>query len=492
MISHRKCRSYFQFRKRFGCVGLSLLLLFISVSARADDKTNLTGTWSGEVAIPGKEITFVFDITHPVKIGKITGTVLWPKENSVIKVPLSQAVLRGREVTFRADSIGGVFTGRLSSNGKRINGDWAQDGYELDLKLERAEDAEAVKTGDRPQHPTGKPNYLVEEVSFKNPNSGVSLAGSLTIPSNAFGKRPAVLLLSDIGPHDRDSAIGGHKFFWVLTDYLTRQGFAVLRFDDRGTGKSAGDHKFLSHQEMAADAEAAFSLLRGRSKIDATKLGVIGHGEGAIIASLLAGKREDLRFLVMMGAPGKKGTETMFSRTHAIGLASKVSPKIVQLGQDFSKALLELATSANPDQGPITRIYRQIEEEIKTLSEKEMIELADLGKHLEFQMDHIEAPWMIQFLRHDPGPALEKISCPVLAITGERDLEFLSKLHLPEIEKRFKKGGNTQAQVRELRGLNHLFQECKSGLPTEYAIIEQTISPRVLKGIADWLSNATR
>ena len=108
---------------------------------------------------------------------------------------------------------------------------------------------------------------------------------------------------------------------------------------------------------------------------------------------------------------------------------------------------------------------------------------------LNAQLTAIINPWMLNFIRYNPAPMLEKVKCAVLAINGDKDLQVCSKINLPAIENALKKGGSKQYTIKELPGLNHLFQECKTGAPAEYAGIEQTISPAALETITSWIKS---
>jgi hypothetical protein len=103
------------------------------------------------------------------------------------------------------------------------------------------------------------------------------------------------------------------------------------------------------------------------------------------------------------------------------------------------------------------------------------------------QIAQITSPWMLNFIKYNPALMLDKVKCPVLAINGDKDLQVSSKVNLPAIENALKKGGNKNYTIKELPGLNHLFQECKTGLPQEYSTIEQTISPLALETMTNWI-----
>jgi hypothetical protein len=103
------------------------------------------------------------------------------------------------------------------------------------------------------------------------------------------------------------------------------------------------------------------------------------------------------------------------------------------------------------------------------------------------QIKMISSPWFRNFLQYDPASALSKVTCPVLDINGEKDLQVPPEQNLPPIRKALEAAGNKNFEVDELPGLNHLFQTAKTGGVTEYSQIEETISPLALEKIAGWI-----
>ena len=99
----------------------------------------------------------------------------------------------------------------------------------------------------------------------------------------------------------------------------------------------------------------------------------------------------------------------------------------------------------------------------------------------------LNSPWFRFFLHHDPRPALERLDVPVLSLIGEKDLQVPHALNNPEIEAAFGRGGNPDATVRTLPGLNHLFQEAETGSPAEYQRIEETMNAVALEAVSEWI-----
>lgn len=103
--------------------------------------------------------------------------------------------------------------------------------------------------------------------------------------------------------------------------------------------------------------------------------------------------------------------------------------------------------------------------------------------------DQISSPWMQYFIKYDPSDVLKHVSCPVLAVNGEKDLQVPPKKNLNAINDALREGGNKKVKTIVYPNLNHLFQECETGLPSEYVSVEQTFSTVVLADITNWISN---
>jgi len=103
------------------------------------------------------------------------------------------------------------------------------------------------------------------------------------------------------------------------------------------------------------------------------------------------------------------------------------------------------------------------------------------------EIKQLTSPWFRYFLTYDPATALRKVTCPVLVLNGSLDKQVLPDQNLPPIRKALAEAGNKNVEIDELPGLNHLFQTAKTGAPTEYAQIEETISPVALEKMATWI-----
>jgi len=279
----------------------------------------------------------------------------------------------------------------------------------------------------------------------------------------------------------------GHKPFLILSDYLTRNGIGVLRYDDRGTNASTGNFGTATTFDFATDVESAVSFLKTRKEIDQKNIGLIGHSEGGIIAPIVAVQDKDICFIILMAGTGISGDKLLLLQQKSIGSASNLKEDVLSESAEINRGLYDIVLQSTK----IDTLKKQVSDYLKTAvansKNKEIPKGMTVDDIIKQQVAVITSPWMITFIKYDPSIILEKVKCPVLAINGDKDLQVSSKVNLPAIEKALKKGGDKNVSIVELPGLNHLFQECTTGLPKEYSEIAQTISPVALKTISDWI-----
>jgi fermentation-respiration switch protein FrsA (DUF1100 family) len=340
-------------------------------------------------------------------------------------------------------------------------------------------------TLNRPQTPAKPYPYIEEEVTILNKKDNISLSGTLTLPGRD-SIYPAVILIAGSGPNDRDETIFGHKPFLVLSDYLTRNGFAVLRYDKRGVGRSTGDYKKATTADFASDAKEAIAYLQTRKEIDKNHIGLIGHSEGGVVASMVASESKDVKFIVLLASMGVKGNELLSVQNITELKRQNVDPEtivgLIPHLKDALKKSQEWESTENDSvsiQNKLSKVWSQLPTLFKLRTKKE--------NFIRSTYNAMISPWLRQFLSIDPANYLEKTSCPVLAINGEKDTQVLADKNLTAIETALEKGGNNQYTIKKYPNLNHLFQVCETGDIDEYAKIEQTISPEVLEDITKWV-----
>ncbi len=331
-------------------------------------------------------------------------------------------------------------------------------------------------------HPQGAElsrSYSTEEVSYSNPEApAITLAGTFTKP-NQDSPVPAVLLISSAGPQDRDETIAGHKPFLVLADYLTRRNIAVLRVDDRGVGKSSGSLDNATTKDLASDAEAGFHYLMTRPDVDRRHIGLIGHGEGAIVASMVAASNPQVAFVVLLGGTAVTGRDVLLAQTARAETAAGVPEEQIDADFRLGGGLYKMAQQGRSS-AEMERALANVPEEYRPFTES-----------WRRQIPRLQSPWLAFFLSYDPATALEKIECPVLALFGDKDMTIDPEQNASAMKKAFSHGHNHNAKVKILPGLNYLFQKANTGLSTEYATISETMSPTALEVIGSWVSKET-
>lgn len=444
--------------------------------------TGVTGTWAGTLqATPTVALRLIVKVSGAP--GAFTGS-MDSIDQGVQGIPLSDISLSGDLVSFDAPSVNGKYTGTLSADRKQITGKWSQGAGELPLTLTRTE---SVPPPVRPQEPKPPYPYWVKDVSFRNHAAGILLAGTLTVPKGA-GPFPAVVLIAGSGPQNRDEDVMGHRVFLVLADYLTRHGIAVLRYDKRGVGKSTGDYANATTRDFTSDALAAAGYLKTVKSIDSKRIGLIGHSEGGIIAPLAATESRDVKFIVLMAGPGLTGEQILLRQSALIASGMGASKESVAAQRSLSEQIYAAVKSEPDDSKARAKILAIVDHATANLAPDAK---RSSRAAAEKQAAEVTSPWFRFFLTYDPVPTLKKVKCPVLALNGSHDLQVPAKPDLAAIRAALKAGGNKDYTIKELPGLNHLFQESKSGLPAEYGQIEQTISPKALQVILRWIEKHT-
>ncbi len=401
------------------------------------------------------------------------------------EIPIGAVTVTGKQIVLDVPVVQGRYDGVLAPDGRRIEGTWRQGALQAALNLTR----DAVPAAPRrPQEPQPPLPYSAEDVTFRNEAAGLNLAGTLTRPPGE-GPHPAVILITGSGTQDRNETVAGHRPFLVLADYLTRRGFAVLRCDDRGAGKSDMPSGDFTTRDLAGDTQAAFDFLKGQPGIDGRRIGLTGHSEGGVIAPMVAADNPEVAFVVLMAGTGAPGAQVLESQVELLARAEGKSEAEVR---HVAQAEKDVLAAVLGDGDPAVRRQRAAELIRNSLSDDQKKQLPDPEQFIGQQLDALFSPWMQFFLTFDPRPTLARVKCPVLAVGGEKDAQVPAAVHLPLIERAVRDGGNTRVTVKLLPGLNHLFQTCGTGAVSEYAAIEETLSPLFLQTVGDWLAETAK
>lgn len=458
----------------------SIITLLVSLLTTASlFSQEITGTWQGTLNVQGAKLEIVF---HIEKQGVGHTSVMDSPTQGAYDIKTTKTTFENGKLQITAAELGVFYQGTLK--GDSITGTFNQNGMPFPLTLIRTE----KKTQLRPQEPKAPYPYLVEDVVFTNTKEKIKLSGTLTLPKEKE-KSPAVILIAGSGPNDRDETVFGHKPFWVLADFLSRNGIAVLRYDKRGVGKSGGEYFTATTHDFADDAEAALNYLKTRKEIDTSNIGLIGHSEGGVIAPMIASQNRDVQFVVLMAALGVSGEELSlaqnqytFNKTSLTDREKESLNEIlknVYASVDNWTGYVGTETERNALKEELNVLWQNLPMEIRGQVSKEIF--------IEKTTANIATPWFRHFLKENPTAYLQKLTIPVLAINGEKDSQVEYKSNLAAIKAALNKGNNKQFVIKPFPNLNHLFQESTTGEIDEYAKIEQTISPEVLLDITNWI-----
>lgn len=453
---------------------VTLCLIFFATITFSQE---IKGKWNGKI----NKLNFVFTIK---KVDNKYSTTIDIPTQRVFGIQSNKTIYKNDSLIVDASNIGLVFKGLIVKNGNQINGEMKENANSFPLILSKG-DLTNQKRISRPQEPSLPYPYTEEDVLINNYKDKVVLSGTLTKPKGD-DKFPVVVLISGSGPQDRDQTFAGHKTFLVLADHLTRNGIAVLRYDDRGFGKSTGVFTEATTLDFAIDALAAVNYLKTRKDIDTKNIGLIGHSEGGIIAPLAANKSKDISFIVSMAGTGIQGDELVLNQ-----ILQQRSFPVPDLNE--YKKNIKVALKIAGRKGDISEIRRELKEHYYKTTVPIIKPLVGSDEKVDEIITNIvntrTTNWNRFFYNYNPANEIEKLKVPALYIIGSKDTQVLPEMNTKGIRNAFEKNANPEHKIIQLEGLNHLFQESKTGEMSEYNTIEHTISPKALDAITLWISN---
>lgn len=459
-----------------------LFVLLAGIMPAAAQQQKIAGDWFGQFL----NARAVISLTE--KAGKLEGVFKSPDQTTQ-EFAIDSIRLKGDSLYFSVKALSFRYNGVWQEAEQRFAGAFVQGGRSFTLNFSRKHLTKEDVTPKRPQEPQPPFDYEREDITFTNTKDSVTLSGTFTKPRGK-GPFPAILLISGSGPQDRNEEIFNHKPFLVIADYLTRNGIAVLRYDDRGTAKSTGSYAKADLNNFAEDAKAGFNWLQQRADVDKAKTGLLGHSEGGDVIQILAAEDSRVAFIVSLAGPGVNGVKVFELQNYATNIGSGIPDSVARKISVANTRYLEvMAREKNLDSlrrkavPVIHALYDVLPETLRHGMQKPAFTFQVLTANT--------TPAMMSLVRFDPALYIPKIKCPVLALNGEKDIQVLSKENLEGWRTLLKKGNNKDATVQELRGLNHLFQACKECIVAEYISLEETISPVVLDTITKWIKQHT-
>ena len=460
---------------------LIMSLSFLPTILMAQQNQRFIGSWMGKLNIGAIELRLGINLKTD-STDHIYATLDSPDQNAY-GLKTDNTNINADKITIEAKKMMAKYEGTLQVGDSAIIGTWSQGEKTYDLNLKKLQRPIVIN---RPQEPKPPFPYKSEEVKFLNTKANIELAGTLTLPEGE-GPFPAVVLVTGSGPQDRDEALMGHKPFLVIADYLTRQGIAVLRYDDRGIGKSKGSFGTATSFDFADDAEAGLMWLKQQPRIDKNRTGIAGHSEGGLIAPIVASRNKDVDFIILIAGPGVSGKEIILAQTELIGLKSGGSLDALKETNMINKKLFAVLKKEPDNNKALPEMQKILEEGImnsKFLDDKTK-EIQK--KQVSASLTQVSSPWFRTFLEIDPKPYLLKTKCQVLAINGTKDLQVPCDLDINAINKYLKQAGNKHYKTLKIDGVNHLFQHCEKGLPSEYSEIEETFAPEALNAMSEFI-----
>lgn len=445
-----------------------LAFLFSGTTVQSQD---ISGTWNGLLEIQGNSLRIVF---HILKSDTGYSATMDSPDQGAKGIPVTTVRFSDSIVDIKVDGIGLNYQGQLSSK-DIFSGTLRQGGYAFSMDLSRKELIR--ERPPRPQEPEPPFPYYTEELRIKNTGDSIELAGTLSRPDKK-GRFPVVILISGSGPQNRDEELFNHKPFLVLADYLTRQGIAVLRMDDRGVGESEGDFSTATTFDFARDVQYAIEYLQKRKDIIRNEIGLLGHSEGGIVSLITAANSSDVDFVITLAGPALRGDKLMLLQKYKMEEKMGVGKQVLDHNQKvFSGAYTLILDEDIPEKQLPDSLDVYFKDKIAVLPENQRKQI----------VNQLSSRWMIRYLRLDPRNYLEKIHCPALALYGSRDLQVPSKENIRVLQEIIEYAPKPDIIYKEFENLNHLFQESSTGLPNEYATIEQSLSPLVLETISTWI-----
>ncbi|MBK9171107.1 MAG: alpha/beta fold hydrolase [Bryobacterales bacterium] len=452
----------------------------VSVALIEEGAPSPLGIWEGTLNAGTANLRLILRVMRGAE-GDLRA-VLDSPDQGARDLPVSDLrVTREGRISWEFKPGRGRFEGAI--NAREMTGTWTQGRLSAPLTLKKTEKASARP---RPQGPQPPFPYFEEDVVFEGGDDGVRLAGTLTKPKRE-GPFAAAILISGSGPQDRDETVFGHKPFLVVADYLTRRGIAVLRYDDRGVGRSSGNFGAATTADFAKDAEAAWRHLMTRKDIDARGVGLIGHSEGAIVATIVAAGNHSVKFVVMLAGLGIPAQEVLEAQGLDAGRAMGISEELLAKVRPYNAEVYAVMKSDLPAaeaQARIDAVLARLESDLAP------DEKARIGPFFNSSAAML-SPWIRSFVRYDPAAHLRRVRAPVLALAGGKDIQVKAEPNIASIRAALEQGGNRDITAEILPGLNHLFQTAETGNIDEYPRLQETFAPSALKRIGDWICERT-
>ncbi|MBN2681602.1 MAG: alpha/beta hydrolase [Bacteroidales bacterium] len=456
-----------------------VLIISIFITLCVFSQNGITGNWEGIMkSMQGGELIFVLKIQK----NKENPVLFYCPSLGIREIKVEKVKIKPDTISFSIPEMKGRFSGKLT-NDSTIEGFFSQSIINNPITLYRKEKVKEIL---RPQEPVPPFPYVESKVKFENKEAGIKLSGTLTLPKESY-KAPCVILISGSGQQNRDEELLGHKPFLVLSDYLTRHGIAVLRYDDRGAGESEGNPFLATSRDFAGDLKSAIKFLRNHKGINSSDIGLIGHSEGGIIAGMVAAEDTTISFVIALAGPSLPGDIILQEQTKLILANQGVEESLIAKNMKVSKKIHKILKKDLSDKVLSEKITKEYKRLVKKLSPEELTQLGLQESTLNISVQQLITPWFKFFVKYNPALDYSKIKCPFLGLNGSEDIQVPAVLNEKGYKEIFVGIGKTDYELKTFKGLNHLFQTCNTCEIMEYGLIEETFNEEVMLYIKDWI-----
>ncbi len=482
-------------------VRLIALLLFIQSATLMAQFDPYPGIWSGDILVQGSKLNLLFKIkknaTNDPAL-KYTTKMDVPMQMAK-NIEVDETTIKKKNIALNIQILGAKFKGKLIDT-NHIEGVFIQNNTSFELKLTKTYiESELV----RPQTPKPPFKYGVESAVFSNREGDILFSGSLTYPKTLdASKHPVVILFSGSGAQTKDGNIFGHQTYWVIADHLTKAGFAVLRVDDRGAGNTKVKPSKMNYTtaDLIEDGVDYVQYIKTLPMIDTNRIFLIGHSEGGAVAAAIAAKNKNIRGIVGLAPSLISGLDINIYQNAQIIDNLKLDTTSKRLYIHLHKmvvkncALLPENAGLSAFKTMIDSVYAVWYQQANFQNKKS---IKIVGKQLKGKkyesvnqaLQSIYQPiaysaWMKYFIQYNPMQDWQKVKCSALILNGSKDLQVPVSLNLVAFENL---KSHKNITFKEVNNVNHLFQQCETGLLQEYGQITETVNPEVLTMISNWL-----
>ena len=439
---------------------------------------NISGYWEGKIAV-SKTDSLTIGLQLEYRADTLYAELDSPDQYFTGQ-PVSDLRFADSVLSFQVPDFKLSYEGWISADGQRFTGVCTQYGKKFDCVLSQGAER---KLFPRPQTPEPPYPYRTEEVNFRDRSGKKPLIyGTLTLPETQ--PKGLVIFISGSGWQDRDETIFSHRPFAVIADTLTKAGFATYRYDDfpQAIFRKSTTYDFADGVRLMLD-----SLLQ-RKDLQGIKVGLIGHSEGSLVASIVAADDPRIGFTIHLGGIAQPFDEIMLYQSEAIfRVSNELTEKEIENSLAINKHIYDIFKKSKNNEEAVTKISQYWDHLSSQLTEeeKQKYNITPTGKLSMIQT--FSSPWFYTLFHINPKKYLKKIKTPVLAISGEKDLQIEGIQTFIYMQQYLK--NNPLNEFHPMPGLNHLLQPCTTGSPDEYPLIETTVAPQVLEDIVRWMDS---